>query len=194
MKPVDDRDLKAVLEGLLFVAGDEGLTAKQIANVLKLDQEVVRDMVDDLAADFNREKRGLQIVELAGAYQMTTRPEHAPYYAALAESPSSSSLSQAAMETLAIVAYKQPITRGEIEDIRGVKSERALQTLSAKRLIKEVGRAEGVGRPILYGTTEDFLHHFGLRDLKDLPPADQLVDLKDVEEEHRDLFAKKINA
>ncbi|TMZ35867.1 hypothetical protein EMG21_34010, partial [Klebsiella pneumoniae] len=71
---------------------------------------------------------------------------------------------------------------------------RALQTLSAKRLIKEVGRAEGVGRPILYGTTEDFLQHFGLRDLKDLPPADQLVDLKDVEEEHRDLFAKKINA
>lgn len=162
--------MKAVLEGLLFVAGDEGLDVNQIARAMELDKAVVTDLIDDLKADYEREKRGLQIVEVAGTYQMATRPEHAPYFRALAASPHSSSLSQAALETLAIVAYKQPVTRAEIEDIRGVKCERPLKTLLAKGLIKEAGRAEGVGRPILYGTTADFLSHFGLKSLDDLPP------------------------
>lgn len=178
------------MEGLLFVAGDEGLEVKQLADALKVEKDVARDLVEDLSADFKREKRGLQIVEVAGTYQMTTCPEHAPYFEALAVSPSSSSLSQAALETLAIIAYKQPITRGEIEEIRGVKSEKSLRTLISKRLIKTVGRAEGVGRPILYGTTQDFLSHFGLNDPGDLPPIEHLVDPKEIEQEHHELFAK----
>lgn len=187
---MEDSKLKAALEGLLFVAGDEGLDVKQLADVLQLDQDVARDLADDLAADFKREQRGLQIVEVAGTYQMTTRPELAPYFEALAVSPDNASLSQAAMETLAIVAYKQPITRAEIEEIRGVKCEKPLRTLSTKQLIKEVGRAEGPGRPILYGTTSDFLVHFGLNRTEDLPPIEGLVNREEVEEEHQELFAK----
>lgn len=187
---MEDRKLKAALEGLLFVAGDEGLDVKQLADVLQLDQDVCRDLVDDLAADFKREQRGLQIVEIAGTYQMTTRPELAPYFEALAVSPDNASLSQAAMETLAIIAYKQPITRAEIEEIRGVKCEKPLRTLSSKQLIKEVGRAEGPGRPILYGTTSEFLVHFGLNGTEDLPPIEELVNRAEVEEEHQELFAK----
>ena len=186
---MEDRKLKAALEGLLFVAGDEGLDVKQLADVLQLDQDVCRDLVDDLAADFKREQRGLQIVEIAGTYQMTTRPELAPYFEALAVSPDNASLSQAAMETLAIIAYKQPITRAEIEEIRGVKCEKPLRTLSSKQLIKEVGRAEGPGRPILYGTTSEFLVHFGLNGTEDLPPIEELVNRAEVEED-QELFAK----
>lgn len=187
---VDYSELKAVIEGLLFIAGDEGLDVKQLAGVLQLEKEMIQDLVDDLAADFRRERRGLQIIELAGTYQMTTRPEHAPYFQALAVSPNSVSLSQAAMETLAIVAYRQPITRSDIEEIRGVKCERPLRTLMTKELIKEVGRVEGPGRPILYGTTSQFLAYFGLNHTEDLPPLDELVDPKEVEEEHRELFEK----
>lgn len=192
IKRVDYSELKAVLEGLLFVAGDEGLSIKQLADVCEIDKDTVRDVMEDLAADFNREKRGLQIIEIAGNYQMTTRPEHAPYFRALVESGASggSSLSQAALETLAIIAYKQPITRAEIEDIRGVKSEKPIQTLLTKQLIKQVGRAESVGRPFLYGTTPDFLTHFGLNHPEDLPPLDDLVDPAEVEAEHKDLFTK----
>ncbi|WP_054951521.1 SMC-Scp complex subunit ScpB [Numidum massiliense] len=187
---MDDTELKAVLEGLLFIAGDEGLTVKQLANVLEMTKEEAKDLADDLQADYERQRRGLKIAVVAGAYQLTTRPEHAPYFTAFAVSPNASTLSQAALETLAIVAYKQPITRAEIEDIRGVKSERPLHTLSAKRLIKEVGRAEGIGRPILYGTTEEFLTSFGLQSLEALPPLDETVDREDVEAEHEELFAK----
>ena len=183
------QQMKSVIEGLLFAAGDEGLDAKQIAEVLEESKEIVTDLLQDMKNDFRREGRGIQIVEIAGSYQMTTLPEHAPYFERLAYSPTHATLSQAALETLAIVAYKQPITRIEIEEIRGVKSERPVQTLVAKKLIQEVARAEVIGRPILYGTTKQFLDYFGLMDISDLPnPPD--FDAETLAEQTRDLFDK----
>jgi segregation and condensation protein B len=184
------REMKSIIEGLLFVAGDEGLEIKQIVEVLEQDSDLVLDLIHDLQGDFQREHRGIQIVEVGGSYQFTTLPSHASYFERLAYSPTRSTLSQAALETLAIIAYKQPITRIAIEEVRGVKSDRALQTLSAKGLIKEVGRAEALGRPILYGTTKEFLDYFGLRGLQDLPESSSFDSEKELEEETRLLFEK----
>ncbi|WP_159882918.1 SMC-Scp complex subunit ScpB [Paenibacillus puerhi] len=187
---MDFGQMKSVIEGLLFVAGDEGLDAKQLAEVLEQDVAFVTELVLDLQADMKREGRGLQIAQLAGTFQLTTVPEHAPYFERLAFSPSRSSLSQAALETLAIVAYRQPITRVEIEEIRGVKADRALQTLVAKDLIQEVDRADAPGRPILYGTTKPFLDYFGLAGLSDLPETALFENDDNLEEETRLLFEK----
>lgn len=190
---MDYEQAKRIIEGLLFVAGGNGLEPRQIVQALGWDIEVdeIIDLCHDLAADFRRDQRGLQIVQVAGVFQMTTLPEHAPYLSKLAEQPQSSGLSQAALETLAIVAYKQPITRYGIEEIRGVKSERALQTLNSKRLIKDVGRAEGPGRPILYGTTVEFLEYMGIQDLSQLPrPIDP--PLEPIDEKDRLLFEKRL--
>lgn len=164
------KQLKAVVEGLLYAAGDEGLSAAELAQVLEVAPEEAQALVEEMAAEWRQAERGLRIVRAAGGYRLTTLPEHAPNLAKLVDLPASSQLSQAALETLAIIAYRQPITRGEVEDIRGVKSEKAIQTLLSKGLIEEVGRAEGPGRPILYGTTKAFLAYFGLNDLSDLPP------------------------
>ncbi|HEU4963800.1 MAG TPA: SMC-Scp complex subunit ScpB [Bacilli bacterium] len=182
---MDSNNMKAVIEGLLFIAGSDGLDPKQVGGVLEIEREEALDLMYDLQADFKREERGLQIVEVAGAFQLTTRPEHAPFFERYAFQPSTAQLSQAALETLAIVAYKQPITRVGVEEVRGVKSDRALNTLVAKQLIREVGRAEGPGRPILYGTTKEFLEYFGLRGLDELPPPPAFVPTAlDEEEEH----------
>lgn len=190
---MDFQQMKSVIEGLLFVAGDEGLDTKQLAEVLELSTDVVRNLIGDLQGDLRNSKRGLQIVELAGTYQLTTLPAHAPYFERLAYSPSRSSLSQAALETLAIVAYKQPITRVEIEEIRGVKAERALHTLVAKDLIKEVDRADAPGRPILYGTTKPFLDYFALGTIEELPESSLFQNDDNLEEETRLLFSKLDN-
>ncbi|MFV8829377.1 SMC-Scp complex subunit ScpB [Alkalihalobacterium sp. APHAB7] len=183
-------ELKGIIEGLLFVAGEDGLTEEQLANILKVERETVQDVLRDLEVDLTEINRGMQLIEMAGAYQLTTKPEHALYFQQLVEAPGHTGLSQAALETLAIVAYKQPITRVEIEEIRGVKTEKAIQTLTAKLLIKDVGRAEGSGRAILYGTTKEFLDYFGLKSLKELPPLPDQVDEGFLEED-ADLFFKK---
>jgi segregation and condensation protein B len=185
--------MKSVIEGLLFASGDEGLDAKQLAEVLEMDPLLASDLVLELKDELKRAGRGIQIVEVAGAFQLTTLAEHAPYFERLAYSPSRSSLSQAALETLSIIAYKQPITRVEIEEIRGVKSDRALHTLGAKDLIEETGRAEAVGRPILYGTTKQFLDYFGLSSLRELPESSSLQGDFDLEEETKMLFDKLDN-
>lgn len=175
-----------VLEGLLFISGDDGLTVKQAMEVLNVDEKTVREAIHRLTNDLNEQKRGVQVVEIAGSYRLATREVHIPYFKKLATSPLKSTLSQAALETLAIIAYRQPVTRMEIEEIRGVKSERAIQTLMSKLLIKEVGRETGIGRPILYGTTPLFLDHFGLNSLEELPPLPE-HDEEQLEEEV-DLF------
>ena len=175
---------KAVVEGLLFISGDEGIYLEQIAGVLELEKGEVQLLLQQLQEDYQRTSCGLQIVQYAQTYRLTTKKEHASYYKKLIETPMSSSLSQAALETLAIIAYRQPITRTEIEEIRGVKTEKALQTLLSRLLVKEVGRAEGTGRPILYGTTKEFLDTFGLKTLKELPPLPEEV--QDINE--ADLF------
>jgi segregation and condensation protein B len=185
---MDYDKLKGVIEGLMFISGDEGIDAKQISEIIEVPEETVIDLIEDMKADFRRAGRGIQIVEVAKAYQLTTLPEHLPYFEKLAASPSQSTLSQAALETLAIIAYKQPITRSEIEEIRGVKCEKALNTLLGKQLIREAGRAEGVGRPILYATTKEFLEHFGLRELSDLPDPPVHLNLEEARMEATALF------
>jgi len=182
--------LKSIIEGLLFLSGDEGLTVKQIAEIVDHRAELVADAITEMKEDFEQQQRGIQVLQIAGSYQLTTLGDHAAYYEKLAYSPSRSSLSQAALETLAIVAYRQPITRVEIEEIRGVKSERAIQTLVHKDLIEEIGRAEAIGRPILYGTTKSFLDYFGLPSLQALPEPQLFESTENLEEETQLLFEK----
>lgn len=187
---MDYSTLKSVLEGLLFVSGEEGLNVKTMAEVVEMDPEVVQEVLQDLRQDFVRDGRGLRIAEVAGGFRLTTVTEHAPYFEKLAYSPSRSSLSQAALETLSIVAYRQPITRIEIEEIRGVKADRALHTLVAKDLIEEVGRADALGRPILYGTTRSFLDYFGLSSLEQLPDPIASDEDEELEERTKMLFER----
>ncbi|RXT13847.1 SMC-Scp complex subunit ScpB [Ammoniphilus sp. CFH 90114] len=181
---------KAVMEGLLFVSGDEGIDAKTIAEILEVEEASVLDMLHEMQKEFKESGRGLQIIEIAGAFQLTTLPEHAVYFERLASSPTHATLSQAALETLAIIAYKQPITRAEIEDIRGVKCEKAINTLMSKKLIQERGRAETAGRPILYGTTKEFMDYFGLKSINDLPPMPSIAVDEEVEQEVDLIFQK----
>jgi segregation and condensation protein B len=175
----------------LFAAGDEGLSLKQIAEVLEVEEHKANEIVEELRQKYDQDKkRGIKIVLLANTYQLATKKENAIYLKKLVDSPNTSTLSQAALETLAIIAYKQPITRTEIEEIRGVKTERPLQTLMAKALIKEVGRAEGTGRAYLYGTTKEFLDYFGLKNIEELPQLPEKVNEEFVQEE-ADLFFEK---
>ncbi|MBC6974268.1 segregation/condensation protein B [Bacillus sp. Xin] len=166
---MDRKEQMAIIEGLLFVAGDEGIYPEQIAKVLEIEVKDVIQLIEEMQKECQGMQRGLQIVQFAKVYRLATKKEHASYYQKLMDTPTTASLSQAALETLAIVAYRQPITRTEMEEIRGVKTDRALQTLVSHLLIKETGRAEGPGRPILYGTTKEFLDTFGLQTLEDLP-------------------------
>jgi segregation and condensation protein B len=181
---------KGILEALLFAAGDEGLSVKQIASVLEITEYQATDIVESLKEEYISDVRGIQVIEIAGVYQMTTKKEHSDYLKRLVETSSTQGLSQAALETLAIIAYKQPITRAEIDEIRGVKTERPIHTLVTKVLIKEVGRAEGSGRAYLYGTTKEFLDYFGLNSIDELPP---LADNSDdsFENGEADLFFEK---
>jgi len=187
---MDYSRLKSILEGLLFVSGEEGLRAKAIAEVVEMDVDVVRDVLRDLQSDLARDGRGVRVAEVAGGFRLTTAPEHAPYFEKLAYSPARSSLSQAALETLSIIAYRQPITRIEIEEIRGVKADRAIHTLVAKDLIEEVGRADALGRPILYGTTKSFLDYFGLAGIDQLPDPVVSESEDELEERTKLLFER----
>lgn len=180
--------LKSIIEGMLFLAGEEGLNAKQISEVTDQPVQTVQIAIEELQADLKKARRGIQVVNIAGGYQLSTIRAHAEYYERLAYSPSRSSLSQAALETLSIVAYRQPITRIEIEEIRGVKSERAIHTLVNKDLIQETGRADAIGRPILYGTTKSFLDYFGLGNIRELPDASDFENADDLEGETQMLF------
>ncbi|SEM86716.1 segregation and condensation protein B [Mesobacillus persicus] len=182
---------KGILESVLFAAGDEGLSLKQIASVLEVDEIKAQEIVDAMQHEYeNAENRGIMLVQIAGVFQLVTKKEHADYLKRLVESPGTANLSQAALETLAIIAYKQPITRVEIEEIRGVKTERPLQTLASRALIKEVGRAEGAGRAYLYGTTKEFLDYFGLKNIAELPPLPEQMEDEEVQDE-ADLFFEK---
>jgi segregation and condensation protein B len=179
---------KGIIESLLFAAGDEGLSMKQLAEVMEIDEEQVVEFLQDLRQEYDqRDNRGLSLLQISDTYQLGTKKENSPFLKKLVESAASTSLSQASLETLAIVAYKQPVTRSEIEEIRGVKTERPLATLVAKGLVVDKGRAEGTGRAILYGTTKEFLDFFGLKTLKELPPLKETLEDQDSAEDS-DLF------
>lgn len=182
--------IRSRIEALLFVVGDDGLTIEQLANLLGEPLELVVKALEELRKAYEEDlTKGIMLKEIAGVYQLTTKPELAETIQKLVENPTAQSLSQASLEVLAIVAYKQPITRIAIEDLRGVKCERPLQTLVSRGLIKEVGRSEGTGRAILYGTTKEFLNYFGLNNIEEMP---QLPELEQVEQEQEtDLFLTK---
>ena len=173
---------KAVLEGLLFVVGEEGLTLSQIGEVLELEEDACKELVMELKKDYEDENRGLRIDFLGNRFKLTTKFEHRSYYQKLIESPESNVLSQSALETLAIIAYNEPVTRVQVESLRGVGCTQIIRKLVAKGLIKESGRSDLPGRPILYETTSDFLDYFGLSTIEDLPDMnDFIVDAENVE-------------
>jgi len=165
------RQLRAVLEALLFSSG-EPLSAERLAEITRVDVEQVRRVLMEYAEELADDARGILLVEVAGGYALRTKPSLAEYVGRL-ELPRVAPLSNAALETLAIIAYKQPVTRAEIEEIRGVRCDAALATLLARRLVREAGRKDAPGRPFLYVTTRQFLEYFGLRDLADLPPPEE---------------------
>lgn len=180
---MDNKQYKAIIEGLLFVSGDEGITVNEIAKVIEIKKETINHILTELANDYREQSRGMMLMQSHDVYHLTTKREHSKFYKKMLQTPRTSRLSQSALETLAIIAYKQPITRIEIEDIRGVNSDYALQTLTARSLIEEVGRKDTIGRPILYGTTTSFLTYFGLASLEELPPLPSNIDSENVEEE-----------
>ena len=177
---------KSIIEAMLFVSGDP-LTLRDIAINLEATPQYVEEVLNEMMSDYESEERGRKLILINGAYQLVTKSEYSDYIQKLLKKNKRQSLSQASLESLAIVAYKQPITRIDIDEIRGVKSESAIQKLIEKELIKEVGRLEVPGRPILYGTTEEFLRQFGLGDLKELPS----LDLFSVEEEDASTYSEE---
>ena len=183
---------KAVLEGLLFVVGEEGLTLEQIEDVLEIDEESSKNLIMELKKDYEDESRGLRIDFLGNRFKLTTKFEHKEYYQKLIENPETNTLSQAALETLAIIAYNEPITRVQVDAIRGVGSVNIIRKLVAKGFIKESGRSELPGRPILYETTNEFLDYFGLSSTEDLPDISEFVSSEvDEVDESNDLYTSK---
>ncbi|MDQ1707651.1 MAG: segregation and condensation protein [Pyrinomonadaceae bacterium] len=166
----------AIIEALIFVS-EEPLSVKTMADVLREDRAVVEAAVTELALEFNGRSGGLQLREVAGGWQFATRPEFHEHVRAYLKSRPSAKLSIASLETLAVIAYKQPVTVPEILEIRGVQSPSSIKTLLDKKLIVAKGRKETVGRPMMYGTSKDFLMQFGLKDLGELPSMEDFQDL-----------------
>jgi segregation and condensation protein B len=183
---------KAVLEGLLFVVGEDGLTFEQIEDVLDITEEEAKELLMELKKDYEDDNRGLRIDFLGNRFKLTTKFEHREYYQKLIENPDTNVLSQSALETLAIIAYNAPITRVQVDTIRGVGSTQIIRKLVAKGFIKEAGRSELPGRPILYETTSEFLDYFGLSTIDDLPNMDDFVqNIEQDDTEDSDLYTSK---
>jgi segregation and condensation protein B len=169
-------EMMAIIESLVFVS-EEPLSTKALADVLKEDRGWIETALEGLAEEFNARNGGLFLREVAGGWQFATRPEHHEHVRAFLKSRPSAKLSLASLETLAVIAYKQPITVPEILEIRGVQSPSAIKTLLDKRLIVAKGRKETIGRPMMYGTSKEFLLQFGLKDLSELPSIEDFEDL-----------------
>jgi segregation and condensation protein B len=167
---------RGVIEALIFVS-EEPLGAKVISDVLREDRAVVEEALAELAKEFNGRNGGLQLREVAGGWQFATRPEFHEHVRAYLKSRPSAKLSIASLETLAVIAYKQPVTVPEILEIRGVQSPSSVKTLLDKKLIVAKGRKDTVGRPMMYGTSKEFLMQFGLKDLGELPSMEDFQDL-----------------
>ncbi|HIS29556.1 MAG TPA: SMC-Scp complex subunit ScpB [Candidatus Avamphibacillus intestinigallinarum] len=160
---------KAIIEGLIFASADEGITVKQLQDITELPKKEIDSFIEEIMIDCKKDSRGIMINQFENHFYFTTKTIHSEYHERRLNLPKTNKLSQAALETLAIIAYRQPITRIEIEDIRGVKSERPIQTLIRRALIEVAGRKDAIGRPSLFRTTKDFLLSFGLTSLQELP-------------------------
>lgn len=181
-KPENEPDLKCRIEAILFVAG-EAVERKELARALCVEKNELDAALNELAGEFDYERRGFCLKLFGDKVQLATRALYADDIVRLLQPVQKQSLGQSTMETLAVVAYRQPVTKAEIEQIRGVKCDYSLQSLTNKGLITEMGRKDAVGRPILYGTTDRFLDRFGLRSLEDLPPLAGPEENRDIGEE-----------
>lgn len=168
---MNKEELKSIIEALLFIWGDP-LSLKDISHVLEINEKQTKKIIGEMVDEFNYNRRGIKIIQTGNSYQLSTRPEHFEWIEKLSLPKTKKKLSNAALETLSIITYKQPVTKSEIEAIRGVRCDKALETLLEKEVIKEKGRLEKTGRPILYGTTKQFLKYFGLKNLNELPSLD----------------------
>ena len=170
---------KGILEGILFVVGDDGAKVHELLDILNIDLDTLKSLIVELKDDYEKADRGIRLSNLGDAFKLTTKKEHKEYYQKLLVSDENNTLSNAALETLAIIAYKEPITRVEIDEIRGVSTSQMIRKLVAKGLIKEVGKSELPGRPILYKTTSEFLDYFNMSSLEELPKIDEVKEVID---------------
>ena len=166
--------MKGIIEGLLYVQGELGLTIEQVSDILEIDNEEAKKLILELKQDYIDNDRGLRINYLGNSFKLTTKEEHKEYFKKLLENTRNNVLSNQSLETLAIIAYNEPITRIEVDEIRGVDSAYTVRRLLAKGLIKECGRKDMPGHPILYKTTDEFLDYFGLASKEDLPKIEAL--------------------
>lgn len=179
-------NLTGILEGLLFVVGEDGITTTQIEEILEIDDNKLKEIVKELTLLYNDSNRGITLKVLGNKLKLTTKEEHKKYYEKLVEIEDTE-LSQAALETLAIIAYNEPITRVSVDEIRGISSSHMIRKLVSRELIEEKGRSESAGRPILYGVTDKFLDYFGLSSTSELPKLEEV----EITEEEKDLFESK---
>ncbi len=174
---MEHKKAKSIIESLLFVWG-EPLSQGKIASILEISKREVKELMEEMADEYEMENRGLRIVEADKHYQFATSPENHEWLQELCTKSKSKGLSHSSLEVLAIIAYRQPITRSEIEQIRGVKCEKPITHLIDRELIEEQGRLDRIGKPIIYGTTKMFLTAFGFTSLKDLPPIDEFHNIE----------------
>ena len=179
---LEGRELAAVLEVLLFVSPEPVSLSRLVTAVGNVSKAEVEQALTRLEQDLAQDNRGIQLVKLAGGYRLVTKAEYAPWLKRLDKAKAAQKLSRSALESLAIIAYKQPLVRAEIEEIRGVETSGVLRTLLERKLVRIVGRKEVPGRPIMYGTTKFFLEHFGLQDITQLPPLREFKELGEAEQ------------
>ena len=179
-------ELQGVLEGILFVAGDEGKTLEEIKKILEIDDKKLKQLILNLQEDYKSEKRGIKIKKFGSSLKLVTKKEHKEYYQKLFEKEKKEFLTQSGLETLAIIAYNEPVTRIQVDEIRGVNSSYNIRKLLLKGLIEERGKSNLPGRPILYGVTNQFLDYFGLKTMEDLPKIEKQMDNSE-----KDLFSSK---
>ena len=185
-------NLKAVIEGLLFVVGDDGLDLDEISKILEISKDKTKELIKELQNDYQSSDRGIRIDFLGDKLKLTTKKEHNMYYQKLLTTEDTNTLSQAALETLAIIAYNQPITRVKVDELRGISNNHIIRKLVAKGLIKEGGRSNMPGRPILYETTSEFLDYFGLSSIDELPDMREFLEEEEKEtEDDVDLYQSK---
>ena len=171
---METKEKISLIEALLFVSG-EPVTLAVLKNITDIPEAEIKQLLDNLIAEYRERNSGLHIIEIANGYQIVTDPSYAQWIKKFKSTSTSGKLSMPALETLAIIAYKQPIIKAELEQIRGVNSDGVIKTLLDRRLIKIMGRKEVPGKPLLYGTTREFLQYFGLKDLTDLPTLKELT-------------------
>lgn len=172
-------NLLGVLEGILFAVGDEGITLKTLCDVMDIDIDKAKELLKELQKRYEKDEYGVRVSYLGEAFKLTTKKEHKDYYQRLLGNPESQTLSESALEVLAIIAYNQPVTRIVVDEMRGVACGQTIRKLCARGLVKIVGKSKMPGKPNLYGTTREFLDYFGLASIEDLPK----LDLEDIEKE-----------